>query len=297
MSPSVSVIIPAYNAESWIRRAVDSVLAQCHAPREIIVVDDGSTDRTAEILNQYECRIRVIRQSNRGLSAARNVGINAACGDIIAFLDADDYWQSRKLAAQTELMRERPEIGFCSTAALLVDDEDREVGTWKCPECDGAVLTSIFERHATIAGSGSAVAVRRKILEQAGQFDETLSALEDIDMWMRLAVITNYACIPERLTVIRKGQESMSKNIDLMRQAAICVIHKNRHLLPKELQGRFWNNCYAGMLADYAKWQIRSGRKAGAIIDILHGLLRSPVSRGRLFIGLLLLLINGKVPS
>ncbi|ROR29631.1 glycosyltransferase [Inmirania thermothiophila] len=287
MAARITVVVPAFNAARWIRRAIDSVLAQTHRPDEIVVVDDGSTDETPDILAGYGDRIRVVRQDNRGLPAARNAGIAAARGDLIAFLDADDWWRPGKLAAQLALMRERPEVGFCSTEATVVDDDGTEVGRWRCPPCEGAILEAIFERHATVAGSGSAVLVRREVLERAGRFDETLPALEDIDLWMRLAAISAYACVAEPLVVIRRGAQSMSRDLDRMRGAAIRVMRKNRTLLPPDRRGRFWNRCYAGMLSDYAKWEARAGRRAAALVHLAEGLVRAPLARGRMILGLL----------
>jgi len=106
----ISVVIPGYNVERYIKRAIDSVLAQTCPAHEIIVVDDGSTDNTAEIIKTYGSKIRCIYQKNAGVSVARNTGIEAATGDWIAFLDADDEWLPQRLAAQTEHLRRNPDL-------------------------------------------------------------------------------------------------------------------------------------------------------------------------------------------
>ena len=100
----ISVVIPAYNAAAWIRRAVNSVLSQTRPADEIIVVDDGSTDGTGDIVRMYDGRVRLLQQANAGAAAARNTGILAATGDWIAFLDADDEWLPQKLQRQTEYL-------------------------------------------------------------------------------------------------------------------------------------------------------------------------------------------------
>jgi len=118
-APLVSVVMPAYNVAWCVGRAVDSVLAQDYERRELIVVNDGSTDETRALLAGYGERVTVIDQENRGMSAARNAGIRRARGDYVAFLDADDRWLPGKLSRQVELMETRPELGFCSTAARV----------------------------------------------------------------------------------------------------------------------------------------------------------------------------------
>lgn len=291
-SPLVSVVIPAYNAAWCVRRAVDSVLAQEMRDFELIVVDDGSTDATTEVLAGYGDALRVLRKPNGGLSSARNAGIAAAIGRYVAFLDADDWWLPDKLARQTALLESKPEVLFCSTTTAVRSPEGKPLPDWRCGEDGGSALACIFKANAYVAGSGSAVLVRREAFEQAGFFDETLRSLEDIDMWMRLAALGGYACIDEPLSVIEKRGDSMSGNLDVMRASAIRVMRKNRHLLPAELRGAFWRAAYAGMLGDYAKWEYRRGRGLRAAWHLTQGLALAPLSRGRLLAGLLLAVLT-----
>src|SRR5436190_636531 len=124
-SPLVSVVTPAYNVAWCIGRAIDSVLKQDFRDYELIVVNDGSTDGTRALLDTYGEAVTVINQNNRGMSAARNRGIDQARGTYIAFLDADDWWLPEKLTRQVELMARRPDLGFCSTAARVQDGDGR----------------------------------------------------------------------------------------------------------------------------------------------------------------------------
>jgi len=290
----VSVVIPAHNVASCVGRAVDSALAQHYTDHEVIVVDDGSTDATAEILAGYGAAIRVVGKRNGGLSSARNAGIRAAAGELVAFLDADDYWLPAKLARQVALLDARPEIGFCSTAAALEAPDGSRLGEWLCLPPADDMLREIFARNAAVAGSGSAVVVRRALFDRAGMFDESLRSLEDIDMWMRLAAITRYACVPEPLTVVLRSPDSMSRNLDVMRESAIRVLRKNRRLLAASDRGAFWQASYASMLADYAKWEYRAGRRLAAIGHLCEGMLRAPLARGRLLLGLMAAMAAGE---
>lgn len=287
-NPLVSVIIPAFNAAWCIDRAIDSVMEQDYRPLELVVVDDGSTDETPGLLDaRQDHRIRVVHQRNRGLSGARNTGIRQARGEYLAFLDADDWWLPGKLEAQVELLQRQPETGFCSVATRVVDGEGNEVNLWRCPEWQGDFLQALFLQPAAVAGSGSGVMVRRSLFDNTGLFDESLKSLEDIDMWMRLAAVSPYACIGEPLAVILKHPESMSRNIGVMRESAIRVLGKNRGLLPEQLQSGWWRTAFAGLLLDYAKWEYRSGMTGAALKDILWAFRLSPLRRGRLCLGLL----------
>jgi glycosyltransferase involved in cell wall biosynthesis len=279
--------MPAYNVAWCIGRAVDSVLAQDFRTRELVVINDGSTDGTRSLLEGYGAAITVINQENRGMSAARNAGIHRANGMYVAFLDADDWWLPGKLSRQVALMQVRPEIGFSSTVVRVEDGDGRLLNLWRCPNGSMDILATIFSQNAAIAGGCSAVMVRRDLFGRVGPFDESLRGFEDPDLWMRLAAVSGYACIDETLAVILRREKSVSRNLDAMRVAALRSMRKNRALLPSRLRGRFWRNCLAGVYTDYAKPAYRAGRLGLAYADTLRALMLSPLDRGRLCLGLL----------
>lgn len=290
----VSVVIPAYNAAAFVKNAIDSVLIQTYKNREILVVNDGSTDNTADQLANYGDAITVLSQVNGGLSSARNLGIKQARGEFIAFLDADDYWMPDKLKLQVSCMLANQALGFCSTRTQVVDPSGKPTGTWDCPERNCTTLKTIFSRHASIPGSGSSVMARRHLFDSVGLFDTELECLEDIDMWMRLAATCEYECIDSLQTVIVKSTTSMSSNLDKMRNSAVKVMQKNRDLLPEKDRSRFWQRAYSGMLTDYVKWELREGRRSAAISHILEAFLRSPIEKARLKLGLLFVALTAR---
>jgi len=285
--PLVSVVVPAYNVAWCVSRAVDSVLAQTLGNFELIVVNDGSTDDTRKVLSAYGDSIRVIDQANRGMSAARNAAIGSSRGRLVAFLDADDYWLPEKLARQADFLQRRPEIGFCSTAARVVNPKGELLTVWRCPQRSVDMLETLFAENAAIAGGCSAVVVRRELLDRVGPFDETLRGFEDPDLWIRLAAVSRYACIDDALVVILRREQSVSRNLHEMRKAALASMRKNRPLLPDRLRGGFWRNCLAGVYTDYAKGAYRAGHVDAAVADTLRALALSPFGRGRLCLGLL----------
>jgi glycosyltransferase involved in cell wall biosynthesis len=293
-APLVSVVIPAYNAAWCVGKAIDSVLAQDFQDFEVIVVNDGSTDDTAAVLAGYGDAIRVVHQANGGMSSARNAGISASRGELIAFLDSDDWWLPGKLGSQVELMRARPEVGFSSAAARVEDPDGRLLNLWGCSQWSGSFLEHLFQNNGGIAGGSSALMVRRDVLERVGFYDETLGGVEDADLWIRLAAVTEYACIPEPQVVVLRRPGSVSRNVEGMRRGAIQVMEKNRHLLPPPLRGSYWRTGLASVHADYAKWRYRAGRRGAALMDVARIFLLAPIARGRLGLGLLKDILLGR---
>jgi glycosyltransferase involved in cell wall biosynthesis len=204
--PAVSVVISAYNRAATIGKAVRSALVQDYAGHyEIIVVDDGSTDSTPEILTDYGQKIRVVRQPNRGRSAARNSGVWQAAASLVAFLDSDDYWLSTKLGAVVKTFEERPDTGLVYSDYYEADSTDgRLLGRLSFP--DNPRIDQMFARLECV-GIPSNVAVRRAIFEQVGGFDERLHWGEDIDLYLRLRRVCSFSRIPEPLLVYRKRMQ------------------------------------------------------------------------------------------
>jgi glycosyltransferase involved in cell wall biosynthesis len=285
--PAVSVVIPAYNAAWCVRKAIDSVLAQDWRDRELIVVNDGSTDDTLAVLGSYGDAVRLVDQRNGGMSNARNAGIRAARGEFVAFLDSDDWWLPGKLAPQVDLLLARPDLGFCSCTARVEDMDGRLLNLWECPRWQGSFLVHLFGSGADVPGSCSAVLARRELVLQAGAFDETLHGAEDPDLWIRLAAVSGYACLPEPAVVVLRRPGSVSRNLEAMRDSTLRMMRKNRHLLPREFRGAYWRSCVAGVHGDYAKWRYREGQRSAAIREVLSLLALSPVARGRLGLALL----------
>lgn len=293
-APLVSVVIPAWNSASTLARAIDSVLAQTWARREIIVVDDGSSDASLALLAGYGAQLRVVSQANGGPASARNRGLREARGQYVAFLDADDHWLAEKLECQAALLEAHPEIGFCSTATVVVDMRGQPVRDWPCRAGAAPLLETLFMHSAAVSGSTSGVLARRELLLAAGGFDETLRGFEDPDLWIRLAARMAYACIPQALTVVVRTPNSVSGNLAAMCAATLASFRKNRALLPPDKRGRYWHAACAGALADYAKGAYRAGRRGQALAWLLQALWHSPLRRGRLILGLALAMLAGR---
>ncbi|MEJ5260302.1 MAG: glycosyltransferase family A protein [Anaerohalosphaeraceae bacterium] len=190
---NISVIIPAYNNEQHLSRAIHSVLAQSRPADEIIVVDDGSTDRTAEVAAAFGDKIRCIRQDNRGPGAARNAGIQAASGEWIAFLDADDEWLPDKLALQTEQLQKHPQLQWtCGNYIECLCQDGRRAPA--LPEqrilavLNGGQISPDYLKTypKDLTGHTDTMLIRRSVLQEAGGFSD-LRRFEDLDLWLRIA--------------------------------------------------------------------------------------------------------------
>ncbi len=221
--PKVSVIIPTYNRGGWVTEAIDSVLAQreTFADFETIVVDDGSTDDTQDRLFSYGNRIRVIRQENAGVSAARNAGIRAAAGDLLAFLDSDDYWLPGKLSAQVRFFHENPAAAVCQTQEIWIRNGRRIYPRPRHQKRAGDIFTASLELCLV---SPSAVMIAGRVLDRFGLFDETLPACEDYELWLRIGCRLPIDLIDRPLIVKRGGhgdQLSAGWGLDRYRIAAL----------------------------------------------------------------------------
>lgn len=228
MPELVTAIIPTFNYGRFVARAVTSVLAQTYPNLECIVVDDGSTDDTQEVLRAFGDQIKVIRQPNTGLSAARNRGIAEARGRYIAFLDADDWWSPVKIATQVEWLETHPGVGCVGCGREHVESDGCVSTLAGLPNHRSRreTLRDLAVRAFWVSGSGSGALVRAEVLSAAGGFDESLTAAEDWDLWLRLAALTDIDNVPAVLTTIRRHGTGVFRNVDRMEQNSWAVYEK-----------------------------------------------------------------------
>jgi len=180
----ISLVIPCYNRSSLLNRALHSVFEQSFLPDEVIVVDDGSTDDTAEMLQKNFPQVTYLYQENSGVSHARNTGIKHATGDWIALLDSDDTWLKNKLELQISALKQSPEIKICHTEEIWIRNGVRVNAMNKHKKSGGW----IFEQCLPLcAMSPSSIMIHRSIFDAVGLFDESLPACEDYDLWLRLS--------------------------------------------------------------------------------------------------------------
>jgi len=253
----ISVIIPAHNVERFIDRTLSSVLNQTHRAIEVIVVDDGSTDRTAAVVRAIagrDPRVRLVQTHNIGVSAARNLAIAESNGDLIATIDADDIWRADKLARQLAVLRaSAPAVGVVYCWSTGIDERDRIIlPTWNNSVAAGNVLHEIVVRG--IAGNGSTPLMRREFVEAVGGYDAGLTLCEDWKFYTALAGVCEFAVVPEYLTGYRLHLESASMNVLPMERAIEGVtewIARQWPELPESVfvDRRYTVNAYLAFLA------------------------------------------------
>jgi glycosyltransferase involved in cell wall biosynthesis len=213
-SPLVSVIIPAFKAAHTIGRAVDSLLAQTRRPDEILVIDDGSPDHLGSVLASYGERLLLIRKPNGGAASARNLGLERSRGQLIAFLDADDYWLPAKLERQLRILKEHPDVGLVAARYYHEwPNSARQLCQGDWPEFYDRVLTPAGERAFAVATQvwTSSVLVRRSVLGDH-RFDDRLKTAEDVDLWARLVLTSSVYLVAEPLASYVLTAESLSRS-------------------------------------------------------------------------------------
>jgi glycosyltransferase involved in cell wall biosynthesis/peptidoglycan/xylan/chitin deacetylase (PgdA/CDA1 family) len=295
----VSVVVPAFNAEPWLDATLNSVRSQTHRALDIIVVDDGSTDRTAEIAERHAAadpRVRLVRRPNGGLAVARNTGIAAARGEFLAPVDADDLWAPTKIEKQLLAMRRGgPETGLVYTWYAAVDAAGRTTGIVHAPMDEGDVLRRMC--RGNLVGNGSAALMRTEAVRTLGGYDESLRAkkaqgCEDLLLYYKLAECWRTAVVPETLTGYRQLPTAMSADFGQMWRSYRLVAERMRSEHPELSRDvreglanfalyLFWKAVGAGRRKVAARMlALHICHARGGAIRSLSRALRTPLRRG-----------------
>lgn len=236
----VSVVIPAYNAEAFIETTLTSVLSQTYANIEVLVVDDGSRDRTAEIVQAvaaHDGRVSLLRSSNQGVAAARNLAIENSHGEYIAPLDADDIWYPQKLDKQMNCFsRAGPDVGLVYAWSTCIDESGQLTGSYIAPDVEGEAFLSMV--YSNFVGNASAPLIRRSCLAHVGGYDSQYREYdaqggEDYDLYMRIAEHYRFGVVREFLIGYRQIKGSLSCNTAAMAKAHTLLLADVRRRHPE----------------------------------------------------------------
>lgn len=271
--PCVSVIIPTHNRAQLIGQALQSVLEQTYADYEIIVIDDGSTDNTRQVVQSFSGPIHYVYQNNRGASAARNQGIELAHGKYIAFLDSDDWCLPQRLEKQANYLDEHLQTGAVYSWYIEVNEHDNRLYLRR-PDLSGAVYKQFLSRYMVGLMYPSTVMVRREVLTHVGVFDEQMPPAEDSDLWCRIARFYDVGLIREPLSNIRRHSENTRVEDILL---VLPRIADKAFEADRKLSWFYKRRIYAdvyGMSSSYLFFD--KAKRMEAIRQLLRGLLYWP---------------------
>ena len=240
-----TIVIPVYNGEDLIAEAIESALAQTYDDFEVLVVDDGSTDGSADVARRYDDpRLRLFQQPNGGLNAARNAGIREGRGEYVGLLDADDIWEPTKLTKHAAHLDAKPEVGLSFSGSWMMDETGRAMGLNQSPQIDGITPLVLVTRNPV--GNGSTPLLRRTALDAIAHphptgkhahtcwFDEELRQSTDIECWLRLSLQTDWKIegIDEALTGYRINPHGLSANVRRQLETWTQMIEKTALYAP-----------------------------------------------------------------
>lgn len=223
--PVVSVLMAVYNSERYLGQAVESILNQTLRELELIVLDDGSTDRSLAILQDYaaqDSRIRLHHQRNCGIPQTRNRLLALAAAELIAVMDSDDVALPQRLARQVMFLQQQPQVVCLGSAFELIDAQNRRITTLPVPLADAEIQRQILAGHAAIFQP--CAMMRRTAVRQVGGYNPAMTQAEDLDLWLRLGEVGELANLPEALVQYRLHADSVSeRDCALQRQKALSA--------------------------------------------------------------------------
>ena len=263
-TPLVTVVIPVYNGAEYIERTLRSVLQQTYENIEVLVVNDGSTDRTAEIvagMARNDSRVKVFHQENQGVAAARNRGIHESRGELIGFIDADDLWHPENLDEQVACFQSSgASVGLVYSWSFDIDQEDRPLGTFSAATIEGFVCKTLMCHY--FIGNGSASLIGRDCLTAVGGYDcglraQSAQGCEDVDLALRIAERYEFRAVPRFLVAYRKHIGSISADYDHMARSHDIVISRFHRRHP-EIPGVLTRIARSSMALYLAKQAIQN---------------------------------------
>lgn len=240
--PSISIVIPAYNSAKFLPAVIQSVLEQTYKYWELLVIDDGSTDNTAALVNEYcqlDSRIRLISKENGGVSSARNLGVELSNAELIAFLDSDDLWLPDKLSVHVDYMDTHPEVGVSFARVELIDSEGKSTGKLTANIFKDLQSHVFFYTNPTVTTSN--VVIRKSIFQSLGGFDKAIKYSEDIDLLFRIAVQSDLKIegIDKVLIQYRLHSSGLSSDIMKMKEGWIKLMDKARKEAPNLVEEHY----------------------------------------------------------
>ena len=263
--PQISIIIPTYNSESTIEETIASIQQQSFTDYEIVVIDDGSKDRTVEVVtNLTEPRLKLYTYENGGVATARNRGISHADGEFISFLDADDLWTPDKLESQIEALKRNPEAKVAYSWTSIIDEEGKFLFSGPRFTFQGNVYPQLLQTNFLLNASN--ILIHRDVLEVVAGFNPQLAYTADWDFYLRLAANFEFVAVTKFQNLYRQSANSMSSNIEPLKQESLALLDRIYQTASVEhkLQSskKSYSNLYLYCAEQYRKKIDIDGRKS-----------------------------------
>ena len=275
-SPFVTVVTPTFNRDQLIGRAIKSVMNQTYRNWELIIIDDGSTDNTYNVVQEYikkDQRIHYFYQNNQGQSVARNNGIFQSKGDLIAFLDSDNYWLPDKLSEQIKYWNQYPDYDIVYSDGYVIDEHDNRIPRKLPRRFSGNILPQLLQKN--FVSNNTALAKKGCFLEMGG-FDEELTICEDFDLWLRFATRYRFLYHPHRVFCYSIDGPRLSSNTEKAVAANYRILARFFENYPQAYTPRERRLAWAS----FYRWSIMASRRNGASKpwqDLMRAMTMSPL--------------------
>ncbi len=276
--PLVSIITPTFNRADFINKAVNSVLAQTYNNFEFLIVDDGSTDSTRELVQPAlaDPRLQYFHQENQGQSIARNLALSKARGDFVCFLDSDNYWPAEKLSTQIELFRKHPEYDVIYGDIIVVDENDREITRRNMRRYSGQIAKYMIRDNCVSMNTAMA---RRKCFEELGGMSGKRRVADDYELWLKFSAKYRCLYVPEFLAYYRVMDDQISSDKTRRFDSNWQIINDFRREFPDAMTEREFDSGFAAFHRRKARYLASQGARAEAFSEMASALRLRPLER------------------
>lgn len=276
--PMVTIITPTYNRADFILQAVDSVLLQTYTNFEFLIVDDGSTDDTRDILQpvQADSRVRYFHQDNQGQSVARNLALSEAKGEFVCFLDSDNYWPAEKLEQQVELFSQHPEYDVIYGDIVFIDENDHEVSRKNMRRYSGHIAKFMIRDNCVSMNTAMA---RRRCFDELGAMSGRRRVADDYDLWLRFSARFQFLYVPKFLAYYRVMDDQISSDKTRRFDSNWQIITDFRREFPNAMSEQEFDSGIAAFHCRKARYLATQGSRGQATTEMLKALWLQPLRR------------------
>ena len=276
--PLVSIITPTYNRADFIEQAVNSVLAQTYTCFELLIVDDGSTDNSRDLIEPAlaDARVRYFHQENQGQSVARNLALSEAKGSFICFLDSDNYWPEDKLAHQVELFRQYPDYDVIYGDVVVIDENDREVSRKNMKRYSGHIAKYMIRDNCVSMNTAMA---RRRCFDELGGMSGTRRVADDYELWLRFSARFRFLYVPEFFAYYRVMDDQISSDKTRRFDSNWQIISDFRRKFPDAMSEKEFDSGFAAFHSRKARYLASQGSRAKALAEMAKALRLQPLRR------------------